>query len=316
MRTSRGRSGLIAAMAAACLTAGCATADPPAAVGMTGASSAVTSQATARVRGHPVAYRTLGTGQPIVLLQRFRGTMDDWDPAFLEQLAATGRQVILFDNLGVGESGGSVPDTLEAAADDAAEFIRALGLRRVPVLGWSMGGMTAQVLAIRHPDLVSHLVLAGTAPAGGAPEVVHAPREWVSVATKPDYRDDDVLFLFYTDSASSRTAGRASLARMTRGSQNGSAVKTSAGVMQAQAQAVVQFARNEGGWYQKLREIRVPTLVANGDRDRAFAAIDSVVLAREIPGAQLALYPDAGHAFHFQYPRRFAQDVHAFLASH
>jgi len=265
------------------------------------------------IQGQQIAYRSIGEGEPIVLLQRFRGTMDDWDPAFLSALAAKNRRVIVFDNVGVGQSAGEVPKDLETAADAAAAFIRAVGLQKTAVLGWSMGGMTAQILAVRHPELVSHLILAGTAPAAGSPEVLYAPQSWIAVATKPSNVDDDILFLFFADTETSKAAGRQSLARMTDGAKRGSAGKTSIGVMQAQAQAVRRFGKNEGGWYQRLKEVKAPTLVANGDRDRAFPAIDSIVLAREIPRSQLAVYPNAGHAFHFQYPERFADDVDTFI---
>lgn len=121
------------------------------------------------VDGTQFAYRTLGverTGEPpLVLLHRWRGEMDDWDPLFLDSLAA-GRRVIIFNNRGVGATEGDTPDTLEQAADDAAAFIRALGIDKAELLGWSMGGMTTPIVAQRHPELVRRLVLTGTCPPG------------------------------------------------------------------------------------------------------------------------------------------------------
>jgi pimeloyl-ACP methyl ester carboxylesterase len=238
--------------------------------------------------------------------------MDDWDPALIEALAAM-RQVITFDSPGVGETGGTTPATLEEAADIAAFVVRTLPIGQADFLGWSMGGMTAQILALRHPNLVRRLVLAGTLPPGGSPEVVPSPPNWSQIAGKPDYEDEDILRLFFTESAGSRAAGRASLDRLSRPGLPGSRVKTSPATMQAQLQAIIRFYKNEGGWYERLGEIVAPTLVANGDRDGAFPVIDSLVLAREIPGAQLLIYPDAGHGFLFQDPARFAADVSAFL---
>jgi len=275
-------------------------------------SVAVSETQYLEINGHSLRYREQGTGQPLILLHRFRASIDDWDPAFISALAA-GRRVIAFDSLGIGGSQGEVPATLEGAADIAARFTRALGLERAAFLGWSMGGMTAQILAIKHPDLVSALVLAGTLPPGGSPEVVPSGPKWSQVAGKPTYEDDDVLYLFFTGSDASRAAGRASLARMTSLGRQGSAVKTSSAVMQAQLGAIIEFYQNKGGWYERLKEIGAPTFVANGDRDGAFPAIDSVVLAREIPGAHLAIYPDAGHGFLFQDPERFGADVLRFL---
>jgi len=276
-------------------------------------------QATTRfttVDGTRFAWRSFGPEQsmqpPLVLLHRFRAAMDDWDPRLLELLAED-RQVIAFDNRGVGESGGEAPATLEQATDDAAAFLRAVGIGQADVLGWSMGGMTAPLLALRHPHFVRRLVLCGTLPAGGSPEVVPSSPEWGQRAGKPSYEDEDILWLFFTASEASRAAGRASLARMARPGLPGAAVKTTAATMQAQLAAIIRFYKNEGGWFGRLREVQQPALVANGDRDGAFPAIDSVVLARELQHSQLAIYPDAGHGFLFQTPERFAADVLAFL---
>jgi pimeloyl-ACP methyl ester carboxylesterase len=238
--------------------------------------------------------------------------MDDWDPGLLDLLAAE-RRVIVFDNAGVGESEGTVQASLEGAADTAAAFARALKLERADFAGWSMGGMTAQILAIKHPALVRKLALLGTLPPGGTPEVAVSPPEWGRVAGKSAYDDEDILYLFFTNSAASRAAGQASLARMSKPGKPGSSVKTTPQVMQAQLGAIIASYKNEGGWYQQLRNIQAPTLVANGDRDGAFPVIDSLILYREIPQAQLAIYSDAGHGFHFQYPERFATDLLAFL---
>ena len=279
------------------------------------ATSRSPAQRSVEVDGVRVVYRAYGDhheGVPLVLLHRFRATMDDWDPALIEALAAE-RMVVAFDSIGVGESGGATPPTLEEAADTAALVVRTLGIGRADFLGWSMGGMTAQILALRHPALVRRLVLAGTLPPGGSPEVVPSPPAWGQIAGKPDYEDEDLLRLFFTESAASRAAGQASLDRLSRPGLPGSRVKTTQATMQAQLQAIIRFYKNEGGWYERLREIAAPTLVANGDRDGAFPVIDSVVLAREIPGAGLLIYPDAGHGFLFQDPARFAADVSAFL---
>ena len=268
-----------------------------------------------RIDGKQIAYRSLGEDQPgavpIVLLHRFRASMDDWDPALIDAVARD-RRVILFDNVGVGESDGQTPGNLEQIADDAASFVRALGLTEVDFLGWSMGGMTAQILAAKHPDLVRKLALIATLPPGGSPEVVVAQGDWMRVASKPTYTDEDLLYLFFSPSPEGVAAGLASLER-TSCRRKAFEIKTRPETMQAQYGAATSFFRNEGNWYERLKSIQAPTLVANGDEDPTFPAIDSVVLAREIPNAQLALYPDSGHGFHFQYPGRFAADLRAFL---
>lgn len=268
------------------------------------------------VAGTPFAYRILGdatAGQPpLVMLQRFRAEMDDWDPLFLDTLAA-GRQVIIFNNRGVGTSGGDTPMTLEAAADDAAAFIRALGIGRADLFGWSMGGMTSPIVAHRHPELVRRLVLTGTCPPGN-PESAPSPEHWLSVAAKPDYVDDDILYIFFSPSETSVRKGRESLARMDKPGQAGSSVKTTPMTMQAQITAISAFWANEQGWFEKLKDLPNPTLVANGDTDVAFPITDSVVLFREIPNSQLSVYRDANHGFLFQEPEAFAAEVLAFLS--
>jgi pimeloyl-ACP methyl ester carboxylesterase len=268
------------------------------------------------VDGTQFAYRTLGVEKagepPLVLLQRFRAEMDDWDPLFLDSLAA-GRRVVLFNNRGVGSSGGVTPSTLEEAADDAAAFIRALGIEKADLLGWSMGGMTSPIVAQRHPELVRRLVLTGTCPPGN-PESAPSPAHWLDVAAKPQYEDADILYIFFTTSESSLRKGRESLARMDKPGQAGSSVKTSPETKQAQITAIGAFWANEQGWFERLKDIQQPTLVANGDTDVAFPITDSVVLFREIPNSQLTVYPDANHGFLFQEPVAFAGEVLAFLS--
>ncbi|MFC5064826.1 alpha/beta fold hydrolase [Actinomycetospora atypica] len=268
------------------------------------------------VDGTPFAYRSLGVEQagepPLVLLHRYRAEMDDWDPLFLDTLAA-GRRVVIFNNRGVGSSGGVTPTTLEEAADDAAALIRALDIEKADVLGWSMGGMTAPIVAQRHPELVRRLVLTGTCPPGN-PEFVPCPDHWLEVASKPEFEDEDILHIFFTGSDASRRKGGESLARMDKPGQPGSSVKTSPETMQAQITAIGAFWGNEQGWFERLKDIEQPTLVANGDTDVAFPIIDSVILFREIPNSQFTVYRDANHGFLFQEPVVFANEVLAFLA--
>ena len=263
------------------------------------------------VDGVNVATRTAGSGKRLVLLHRFRGTLDDWDPAFVSALATAGRDVFMFDSLGVGQTDGVTPATVEGMADFAASVIRAGGTEPVDVLGWSLGGFVAQVLAIKYPKAVRRVVLAGTMPAGGVPELIWSA-DWLKRASTPVPTAENALALLYGDSDTSRATGMASLGRMA----HPPAAYVSPTSMATQATVISRFADgDEGGWYARLGEIRAPTFVANGDRDGLFPAIDSAVLAREIPRSQLAIYPDSGHAFLFQYPEQFANDVSRFLTS-
>jgi len=258
------------------------------------------------VNGFRVATRTIGTGQPIVLLQRFRGTLDDWDPALVSALARE-RQVILFDSVGVGESEGEIPDAVEPMADFAASVIRSLDVGKADILGYSLGGFVAQVLAIKYPQLVRKLVLAATMPPGGTPNVGWS-RAWLDTAQTPVPTPAIALSLFYTETDSSRSAGAASFGRMAS-----PPVYVSSAGMAAQANAISRFADGEDGWFARLKEIAAPTFVANGDSDGLFPAIDSAMLALEIPESRLAIYPDSGHGFLYQYVERFSGDVLEFL---
>ncbi|MAZ18614.1 MAG: alpha/beta hydrolase [Ahrensia sp.] len=269
----------------------------------------------ADVNGTPIAWRSQGEGRPLLMLNRFRAAMADWDPALIAALAANHR-VITFDNAGVGESGGTVPDTLEGAADVAIGLAAALGLEKPHALGWSMGGMTTQILAAKHGDRLGGVVLAGTTPSFAVKGAIPLSDEWLAIATKDSNTPDEMLFIFYADSETSHAAGMASLARIGGGDPAaGAARKTTMETIAGQGIATRKFFQGEDGAFKRLGDIAVPVLVANGDQDRAFAVENSLALVRAIPNAQLAIYPDAGHAFHFQHAERFAEDVIRFLAS-
>lgn len=199
------------------------------------------------VDGTRLAYRSIGAGDPIVFLSRFRGTMNDCDPAFVDAVAAT-RRVILFDSAGVGESAGETPTTLEEAADIAVGLSRALGFDKADFLGWSMGGMTLSILGAKYPEAVRALIPAGTLPPGGSPEVIPSPPDWSAVAGKPVYDDEDILYLFFTKTEKSRAAGLASLERIgKRKGGPGNAIGSTQAAMGGQYQAIVGHYQNQGG---------------------------------------------------------------------
>lgn len=258
------------------------------------------------------AYRRFGagTGVPLVFLHRFRGTMDHWDPALLEVVAAE-RPVIVFDSAGVGASTGEVAPDIAGAARIAASFIDALALPQVDLLGWSMGGTIAQQLALDRPDLVRRLVLAGTGP-GGVPEAPKTGDEVWQVAAKPVNEDADFLFLFFTGSQVSREAGLASLRRIDRRLQvSKSAVQPES--WKRQAGAILGWIMGQGSAYPRLAEIAAPALVANGAHDVMIHAYNSYAMSQRMPNARLLLYPDAGHGFLFQHPDHFGRQINEFL---
>lgn len=253
-------------------------------------------------------YRRLGpeAGVPLVLLQHFTGTIDSWDPAVVDTLAAD-RPVIVFNNRGVGTSSGEVPDSVHAMAIDAEAFIRALGLGQVDLLGFSLGGFVAQILAAERPDLVRRLVLTGTAPPGGEEHLVAV----VDDAARRRGADDIRLPLFFTPSASSQTSGRAFLARQAiradRDPDRGEAVS------EGQAKALIDWCAAPGDGDALIGAIGQPVLVVSGSDDTMLPAANALRLFHGLTNAQLILYPDAGHGALFQHPARFAGHVQLFL---
>ncbi|TDT88484.1 pimeloyl-ACP methyl ester carboxylesterase [Azorhizobium sp. AG788] len=244
-------------------------------------------------------------GVPLVLFQRFRGTMDDWDPAFIAAIS-TDRRVIRFDSAGIGRSGGTVPDTVNGIAAVAAEFIRSLNLEQVDILGWSLGGVVGQQFALDFPYLVRRLIVAGSSP-GPVPDGPQQHPRVPQIMTKSENGPDDFLFLFYPETESAVAAGRASLARLAAIPDRGP--KVSAASFMGQVKAVSSWP----GVLHRTKELRLPLLVANGAHDVMLPAYRSYVLSQQAPDAKLVLYPDAGHAFLFQHIDDFAAEIERFL---
>ena len=265
------------------------------------------------VQGVDFAYRELGRaeGVPLILLIHLAGVLDNWDPRVVDGLASE-RRVIAFDNRGVGASGGSTPDTIEAMARDAALFVRALGFEQVDLLGLSMGGFVAQVVAAQEPDLVRKVILAGTGPAGG-PGIDRVPTLTIQATLKGSLtRQDPKLSLFFTRSADGQRAGRAFLERLKERTGNRDK-DISLLSFRAQLKAIKRWGRQTPS---DLSVIRRPVLVANGEDDRMVPSQNSLDLAARLPQGQLVpLYPDAGHGGIFQYHKEFVTRALEFLES-
>ncbi|MBN9530601.1 MAG: alpha/beta hydrolase [Alphaproteobacteria bacterium] len=244
-------------------------------------------------------------GLPLILFQRFRGTMDDWDPAFIDAIARD-RKVVRFDSAGIGRSAGTVPDTIAGMAAVAAEVIQRLGYDQVDILGWSLGGVVGQQFAIDFPHLVRRLIVAGSSPGMVADGPQQHPRV-PQIMTKPDNGEDDFLFLFYPETESAVAAGRGSLARLAASPDRGP--KVSAVAFMGQVKAISSWP----GVLHRVKELRLPMLVANGAHDVMLPAYRSYVLSQQAPDAKLVLYPDAGHAFLFQHIADFATEIDRFL---
>jgi pimeloyl-ACP methyl ester carboxylesterase len=256
-----------------------------------------------------LAYRIDGKAHPgqlpLVLLQRFRGIIEDWDPAFITALSAA-RQVIRFDSAGVGRSEGKTPDNIAGMAVVAHQFLEALKLGQVDILGWSMGGFIAQHLALDWPRQIHKLIVAGSG-SGGVPEGPQTAAEVLEVASRPNNVPADYQFLFFTDTPTGRAAGHADIDRVL--TQPGRGPETRMESVGAQGKALGSWA----GLRPRLGELKQPVLVANGVSDIMVPSYGAFVLAHESPNAKLVLYPDAGHGFLFQYIGPFVAEVETFL---
>ena len=264
--------------------------------------------------GTHYAYRRFGeTGTvPVVFFQHFRGNLDNWDPALIDDIADQ-RDVILFDASGVGLSGGSSPTSFDAFGRDALAFIDGLRLTEVDLFGFSIGGFVAQEIALQRPQLVRRLILAGTGPQGG--REMHGWIDQPRMHAMRDVQDaDDVLYLFFTPSAASQEKGAEFVGRIfTRTEERDTDVALA--TRDAQAAALIDWGVRDFAKLTRLESIHAPTLVANGDNDMMVPTVNSYLLAGHLPNARLIIYPDANHGFLFQYPHEFAAEVNAFLTA-
>src|SRR4051794_224709 len=269
-----------------------------------------TATRTVEVGGTSFAYRDLGprTGTPVIFLNHLAAVLDNWDPRVVDGIASQ-RRVITFDNRGVGASKGRTPSSIAEMAKDAIAFIKSLGFDEVDLLGFSMGGFVAQVIAEEQPDLVRKIILAGTGPAGGEGIDKVTLLTYLDVARGALSFRDAKYYLFFTETANGRSEARAFLKRLKERTED-----------RDKAISVASFRSHLKaihGWGVQqpndLSRIRQAVLVANGDHDRMVPSHNSADLARRLPNAQLKIYPDAGHGGIFQYHAEFVPEALDFL---
>jgi pimeloyl-ACP methyl ester carboxylesterase len=275
----------------------------------------ITSYAQAPARtitagGVTYAYRELGPkgGIPVIFFVHLAATLDNWDPRIVDPIARE-HHVIAFDNRGVGASTGQVPDSVEAMADDAYEFILALGFDKVDIFSFSLGGFVAQALVVKHPDLVRKLILTGTGPAGGKDIDKVAGTTYWDMLRAALTRSDPKEFLFFNRNATGKPAARAFVNRLEERTVDRDApIKITA--FQTQLKAIKMWGRSAPA---DLSKVSQPTLIANGDNDRMVPSVLSQDMHRRIPRSELIIYPDAGHGGIFQFHDKFAPVAVEFL---
>lgn len=262
------------------------------------------------------AYRRFGNGPgvPLLCLQHFTGTLDNWDPAVTDPLAS-GREVILFESAGLGRSTGEVPASIPGMAPHALAFVDALGLAQVDVLGYSLGGMVAQEIALERPSLVRKMLLVGTAPEGGE-DIMHMEKpELKKITDDPNLPGlQKLVKLFFAQSTSSQAAGEAFIARLAQRKQDREPI-SGPNVAKAQITAFRAWETFTSERFAKLRKISQPCLVVNGVFDNMIPVRNSYMLSEHLPNAMLLAYPDSGHGSLFQFHDSFVRQASLFLGS-
>jgi pimeloyl-ACP methyl ester carboxylesterase len=249
---------------------------------------------------------------PLVLLQHFRGNLDNWDPALIDALAAE-RRVVTFDNVGVGATTGTTPNTIEAMAHGAIAFLEAMDLQRVDLLGFSIGSFIAQEIALIRPDLLRRVVLASAAPQGASGMHGWAPQV-IGAVGAPQTSPQGYIEVFFAPTATSREAGQQAAGRIFGGRTTNRDEPTTWQTRQAQYDAVCAWGIPNHSLLQRVAAIDLQVFVANGDSDPMILPRYSYLLAGLLPNARLTIYPDSAHGFLFQHHSQFAADVNAFLA--
>ncbi|QWE17037.1 alpha/beta fold hydrolase [Polynucleobacter sp. AP-Nino-20-G2] len=268
----------------------------------------------ASVNGVKLAYYLKGKGDPMILIMGYAATMSAWDPALLGELSKN-NQLIIFDNRGAGLSTDTKENntTIPQMADDAAGLVKALGFKKVNVFSWSMGARIGQQLVIRHPDLVSKLILCAPNP-GGKYQIAISKKvgEELNNPSLSPMENFELLFPITPEGkAAAKVVYERFMAAKAAGTiPNDFVISKETKERQVRARITLWNADNQN--YKDLKNIKVPVLVADGREDIIDNPKNSVVIANQIPFAWLAFY-EGGHAFLFQSYKKLSETVNIFL---
>lgn len=266
------------------------------------------------VNGTKIAYRRFGkpSALHLLFLTHFRGTMDLIDPLLLNSIAAS-RSLILMDNAGVGQSSGTIQPTIQEAGSTVVDFLEAIGVPKVDLLGFSMGGFTAQSIAVDYPHVVNKLVLAGTQSSYTEGFVAPDPAV-IAEAGGENPTEEDMMKLFFYPSNTSQALGHAWWQRIQERNVTGEERTTFVDVAggQVQAEAMVKFV-SDPDFFGKLEQVEKPILITNGKADIMTPTANSFLLQQRLNNAQLHIYPDSGHGHLYQVPEKYAKQLDLFL---
>jgi pimeloyl-ACP methyl ester carboxylesterase len=262
------------------------------------------------------AYRRFGSKSqyPLLFLQHFTGTLDNWDPAVTDPLAAD-HDVILFENAGVGRSSGKVPTTMAGMAEHVLAFLDTLGIKTCDVVGFSLGGVIAQQMALENSKTFRKMILVGTAPRGGD-DIMHLDKPPLAKHLQdPKLNGYEILQkIFFPPTGTSQAAGKEFIGRLTQRQEDREPI-SGPEIAKAQMAAFREWEQYKGKRFVDLKRIQQPTLVINGVRDEMIPVANSYYLSENLPNAVLLTYPDAGHGSLFQWHDSFTRQAKAFLAS-
>lgn len=265
------------------------------------------------VNGIKTAYRRFGANKnlPLVFFQHFTGTLDNWDSAVLDPLSQE-REIIIFDNKGIGSTAGEPPHTIAEIAKDAEAFIDVLNLTKVDLFGFSMGSFVAQQIAIDRPALVNKIILVGSGPRGGEALETFLPEVWAFFEKPYNQPDELLLDTFFLPTETSQAAGREFLGRI-RARKTDRDIAINDKVIPAQLAAISEWGKKKPGSFEYLQKITHPVLIVGGKHDIIFPTVNSYLLQQHLPDAQLILYPDSNHAPHYQFHENFVLQARLFL---
>jgi pimeloyl-ACP methyl ester carboxylesterase len=277
----------------------------------TDANDAVNSKTQfAETKGKKIAYRSIGNGDTIILVNRFRGTLDTWDPLFLDSLAED-FNVVTFDYTGIGSSSGTLPTDIVNVATDVKDLAEFLELKSITVLGWSYGGLVAQIATLQYPELISHAILVGTNPPGH--NEIPLEQAFLDCALKPinDFNDEVILF-FEPNSEASVKAAKLSHDRIAQ-RIDVSKIPSTMDVFQFYFAGGADLREDKLKFRDQLKTTKTPILAICGDHDISFAVENWFALLRELATTQIIVFPHTGHAPHHQFPELTAKYITNFI---
>lgn len=267
----------------------------------------------AETNGKKIAYRTIGKGEPIILVNRFRGTLDTWDPLFLDKLAENFK-VITFDYTGIGYSTGTLPTDVSVVAEDIKDLADFLKLKKILVIGWSYGGTVAQVATLNYPQLITKTVLIGTGPPGKNDSPLE--KAFLERALKPiNDEEDEIVLFFEPNSEASIKASKKSHDRIFK-RLDVSKIPSTQAVFDLYFKGGMAYREDKGNYRDQLKTTKTPILVISGDHDISFAVENWFALLRELPTTQIIVFPHTGHAPQHQFPELTAKYITDFIGFH